>query len=217
MERSSRNVETAVLTGVGSFLSRLAEVRNPSWLATLVAFLCLLSTSGISQSPATNYFRWGVESNTFTACCTLGSFTMLSYFSGTSRSTDTAHTGSYSLKLQVIGNDGGNQAMGAEMPRSNVFAFNIVGGPAIYYRWWMKIMPNFSWGSGSAKTKSSRVLGLTYPRVYTGYVQANGFNIGECDDVGAGQPGGGCVDPGPFILYNMRTKNDGQWHEYVVM
>lgn len=120
------------------------------------------------------------------------------------------------MKLVVIGNDGGNNQMGAELPDWNHLPTNIVGGPAMYYRWWMRIMPGFSWGNSTAKTKSSRIIGGTYPRVLTGYVQADGFNIGECDDVGSSQPGGGCVDPGPTISYNMRAKNDGLWHEYIV-
>lgn len=166
---------------------------------------------GASQNAnATNYFNWGVETNTTSIGPVNG------YNSGTIRDCTVSHSGSCSMRLNVVGNDGGNQGMGADIDQ-NTLPFNVVGGPAIYYRWWMRIMPGFSWGSGTAKTKSNRVLGATYPRVYTGYVQADGFNIGECDDVGSSQSGGGCVDPGPTISYNMRAKNDGNWHEYIAM
>jgi hypothetical protein len=178
----------------------------------IAAVLCgLLVMSGANQeAKAANYFNWGVESNS------TSSGPVYSYNDGTTRDCTVSHSGSCSMRLNVIGNDNGNQGMGADINQTTM-PFNVVGGPAIYYRWYMKIMPGFSWGSGTAKTKSSRVLGASFPRVYTGYVQSDGFNIGECDDVGSSQPGGGCVDPGPSISYNMRAKNDGVWHEYIAM
>jgi hypothetical protein len=171
---------------------------------TVTVFICglLFELGAIQDANATNYFNWDVETNG----------PVNSYFGGTTRDCTVSHSGSCSMRLNVIGNDSGNQSMGADINQIPL-PFSVVGGPAIYYRWYMRIMPGFSWGSGTAKTKSSRVLGASYPRVYTGYVQADGFNIGECDDVGSAQPGGGCVDPGPTISYDMRTKNDGVWHD----
>jgi hypothetical protein len=178
--------------------------------AKLALYGALILLGAIQDANATNYFGWGLESNT------ASNGPINSFHSGTTRDCTVSHTGSCSMRLDVIGNDSGNQQMGADINWVPL-PFNVVGGKAVYYRWYMRIMPGFSWGSGTAKTKSSRVLGATYPRVYTGYVQADGFNIGECDDVGSSQPGGGCVDPGPTISYDMRGKNDGVWHEYVVM
>jgi hypothetical protein len=178
------------------------------------ALLCLFLEQAVGNGQSSNYFNWDVESDTYTTCCN-GSHTV-GYFNGylsgstSSRSTDTAHRGSSSMKLTVIGNDRGNQPMGADVGSWNRLPFNVTGSPAIYYRWWMKIMPGFSWGSGTAKTKSSRVIGSSVARVYTGYVQKTGFNLGECD-------GNGCIDPGPSIGYDMSNKADGQWHEYIVM
>jgi len=195
-----------------SITSSTWRLHSSRMLFVSLAICGLLFVLGGNQNAsAANYFNWGVESNTTPIGPLLG------YLGATTRDCTVSHSGSCSMKLAVIGNDGGNQSLGAELPTQLFLPFNIVGGPALYYRWYMKIMPNFSWGSGSAKTKSSRVNGNTYPRVYTGYVEAGGFNLGECDDVGASQPGGGCVDPGPFITYNMRAKNDGLWHEYIVM
>jgi hypothetical protein len=177
--------------------------------------LCAVSTG----ASATNYFNWGAESNVIMGA------TVSKYMGQTSRdcTAGVAHSGSCAMKLQVIGNDGGNQQMGPDGVNWTNYPFNIVGSQAMYYRWWMKIMPGFSWGSGTAKTKSSRVIGGTYPRGYTGYLMDYGFLIGECDDVGS-PAGGGCLlnngaynnDYNLAINFNFRNQNDGQWHEYIV-
>ena len=174
----------------------------------------LLALTAGHTASAANYFSWSVEGDTVPST----GQTVLNYDGNTSRSTDTAHTGSYSMKLDIRGNDSGNNGMGADLnPKINT-PFDLVGSPALYYRWWMKIMPGFSWGDGTAKTKSSRVSGAVYPRGYTGYVRASGFEIKECEDVGNVQPGGGCIPrQGVSIGYDMRSKNDGIWHEYIVM
>lgn len=186
------------------------QFRKGRWHFISLAMCGLLFASGANEANATNYFNWGAESDS------TSNGPVIRYHPNTTRDCTVSHSGSCSMRLNVKGDDSGNGDMGAEINQTRL-PFNIVGGPAIYYRWHMKIMPGFSWGSSTAKTKSSRVLGESYPRVYTGYVQADGFNIGECDDVGSSQPGGGCVDPGPTISYNMRAKNDGAWHEYIVM
>ncbi len=182
-----------------------------SSILALGVMLCALSTSHTVS--ATNYFSWGVESDSVPST----GQRVLAYRGGTSRSTTTAHSGASSMQLRITGNDSGNQQMGADLFPGLNLPFNVVGGPAVYYRWWMKIMPGFSWGNGTAKTKSSRVIGSTYPRVYTGYVWKNGFQLNECEDVGSAQPGGGCPSQGVHIRYDMTSKDDGQWHEYIVM
>lgn len=182
---------------------------------SLAAMLALV-VSFTNEAAATNYFSWGVESLKVSYGTSPGPYNV-NFFSGSSRDCTVAHTGNCSMKLQVIGNDSGNQQMGADTLNWNpAYPWDFVGSRAIYYRWWMRIMPGFSWGTGTAKTKSSRVIGSTYAKIYTGYVQASGFNLGECDEV-VSLPGGGCVDPGPTVAYDLRKMNNGSWHEYVVM
>lgn len=169
----------------------------------------------------TNYFSWGVESN-----YTPNSTYPVQYEGNTTRvcSNVAAHTGACGMKLQVIGNDSNNQPLGADILSGKTLPFNLVGGPALYYRWWMKIMPGFSWGNATAKTKSSRVLTVSGARGYTGYVFKNGFSIAECDKISGGM-GGGCTDTegvknndsSVYVTHNMNTMADGLWHEYVVM
>ena len=124
------------------------------------------------------------------------------------------------MKLQVIGNDNGNQGMGADLIANfPPYPWKFVGGPALYYRWWMKIQPGFSWGSGTAKTKSSRV--ISGAQGYTGYLMDYGFLLGECaafDDFNCRLNNGGSngSDSGLYIPYDFTSKDDGQWHEYIV-
>lgn len=171
------------------------------------------SGGGGGSANRVNYFRWDAETD-------------LPLFGGTTRDCTVAHSGSCSMRLNVMGDDAGNQPMGAETNPFD-YSFGFVNGPALYYRWWMRIEPGFSWGSGTAKTKASRVLGGPLVngsgyRGYTGYLHAtDGFVISGCD-VGAA---GGCLDAnGNFaggdhrikIPYDFRPRADGQWHEYIV-
>ena len=73
-----------------------------------------------------NYFRWGVEGD-------IGSL-----FAGTARDCAVARLGSCSMRLDVRGDDGGNQQMGVDGDQT-VYPFSFVGAPALYYRWWMRI------------------------------------------------------------------------------
>lgn len=168
----------------------------------------------------TDYFSWSCESDT----TSLGS--VVQYFGGSpvgSSSTRTTLAGDGVMRLVVVGNDSGNQQLGAEVGL-NSLGFAIVGGAAVYYRWYMRIESGFSWGAGTAKTKSSRigggpvVNGSASTQGYTGYLMSNGFLIGECGSGGCTVPGGGInTDENHLISYDFTTKNDGVWREYVVM
>ncbi len=188
-------------------------------LLTIGGFLCLFGAS--QNASATNYFSWGAEGNT--VIMNGSSAPIYSYKGNTTRDCTVAHSGSCSMRLKVIGNDSNNQGMGAEIDQ-NTYSWNIINSSSIYYRWWMKIMPGFSWGTASGGhhlTKASRVLGKQYPRVYTGFLRDYGFSISECDVVGSVQPGGGCSpnvggDDAAVVGKDMTAMNDGQWHEYIV-
>lgn len=167
-----------------------------------------------------NFFAWGCTSDS----TTLGR--VVEYFSGSVTGSETARVvidGTPALRYTVIGNDAGNQQMGAEVGL-NTLPFNYIGGPALYYRWRMRIEPGFSWGGGTAKVKSSRtavgpvVDGTpTGGQGYTGYVMSDGFLIGECDGAGCTVPGGGFnTDSNHLIPFDFRAVADGVWREYIV-
>lgn len=171
---------------------------------SLSVFLLLGSALFAPNVSAVNYFSWGMETNTY------------SLFSGTTRDCTVAHTGSCSMRLSVIGNDNGNQQMGAD-PNQFLYPFNFVGGPAIYYRWWMRIEPGFRWGNGTAKTKSSRTIANSSSQGYTGYVMSYGFLLGECGSAGCRLANGAVnTDENLYIPYDFRAAADGRWHEYIV-
>ena len=194
----------------------MLAMKTSSYLVTVSAFLVLLAYGG--NAGATNYFNWGVESRRVNYGATQGQFDV-QFASGTTQvcGAGVGRSGSCAMRLIVRGNDGGNQQMGADLLQQNpLYPFNMVGSPAIYYRWWMRIMPGFSWGNGTAKTKSSRTIAGV--QGYTGYLMSYGFLIGECSDSGCtlndGKSNG--ADSSLVINHNFRTKADGVWREYIV-
>lgn len=182
----------------------------------LTATCIFFALFGFSDTAsAANYFNWNLESD----ITSIGE--VYSYNGNSIRSADTAHSGSWAMKSTINGGD--DRELGADVPWIYM-PFDIVGGPALYYRWWMKISPGFNWGSGGAKMQAGRVLGENgiYPDIYTGYVTANGFSISGCEVLGPNHPakGGGC-DPAnaatiALVPFNMRVMDDGEWHEYIV-
>jgi hypothetical protein len=168
---------------------------------------------------ATNYFSWDVETD-----YTPQSTYKVQYAERSVRDCTVAHRGLCSMRVDVVGVDGGNQQRGADVIEQKKLPFNVVGGPALYYRTWMKIMPGFSWGSPRiANVKTSREIGGSYPRFLTGHMRSDGFYVAECDTV-TGYPGGGCLttsgvannDYGIQIPYNVAGMADGKWHEYIL-
>lgn len=163
----------------------------------------------IVDAHAVNYFRWDAESG--------GD----NFLGATSRDCSVAHLGSCSMRLQIVGNDSGNQQLGVG-PTPFDYPFQFVNGPALYYRWWMRIEPGFSWGNGTTKTKASRTIGGPLvngsgAQGYTGYLQSFGFLIGECGSAGCRLADGSVnTDENLYIPYNFRSRADGLWHEYIV-
>lgn len=166
-----------------------------------------------------NYFNWSCDSDN----TSLGP--VVQYFSGTPAGSSTARVlldGDGVMRLVVVGNDAGNQQLGAEVGPVNYPFAAFINSPALYYRWRMRIEPGFSWGAGTAKTKSSRTAGGPLvngsgTQGYTGYLMSNGFLIGECGSAGCTVPGGGAnTDSNHLIPYDLTTKADGVWREYIV-
>jgi len=179
--------------------------------------------NGGAAGSGTNFFNWGVETTKVNYGSTPGQYDV-QYKSNSHQDCTVAHSGSCSMRLDIIGDDSGNQSAGVDTIQWNPpYPFTMVGGAAVYYRWWMRIEPGFSWGSATAKTKSSRCFagpeGTGLPG-YTGYVTADGVLLGECgddpsqcaDNTGASN----ASDSGIGISYDFRSANDGGWHEYIV-
>lgn len=179
--------------------------------AMAIAASLALFMGATQEAWATNFFNWGAESDSTSKGPVHG------YGDGTTRDCTVSHRGACSMRLGVIGNDAGNQGMGADIDQLPL-PFKIVGGPAIYYRWWMKIMPGFKWGTGTAKTKSSRLIANSASQGYTGYLMSYGFLIGECSDAGCTLADGTSngSDSNLVIPYDFRTRADGVWHEYII-
>lgn len=186
----------------------------------IISFILCLSVIS-NDSSATNYFNWGVETLKVDYGVNGPGAYDVSAMGNTVRDCTVSHSGSCSSRIVVIGNDGQNQQLGWDLIQQNPnYPFNYVGGPSLYYRWWMRIEPGFLWQGTGQKTKSSRAgTASEQPfNYYTGYLNAGSFEIGECDTSGCLQnDGGGTGGGGELnIAYNFRTKNDGQWHEYIV-
>lgn len=199
----------------------------------LIAALFLLAVS--LSADATNYYRWGWEDTrpswgingraTNAGCylnpgtgCTNGT----PAGSSSARDCTVSHTGSCSMKMVVIGDDGGNQGLGydqiAALPN---YTFNVIGS-TVYYRFWMRLNTGFSFGVDAAggKVKTSRVDGSPgYARMYTGYIKRDRITIGEC---GTSSPtcktatGADAGDSDIYVAYDFTAVADSTWREYVV-
>ena len=157
-----------------------------------------------------NYFNWDMESET----TSLGP--IIGYRGNTVLSTDAAHTGTQSMKMVIIGNDGNNQGLGIEVGRYT-YPFDFIGSASVYYRWWMRIDTGFSWGLGTAKTKTSRN-DLNGSQGYTGYMYDDSFKLAECDTAGCllDDGSGNSSGSGITIPHDMSTMADSTFHEYIM-
>lgn len=178
---------------------------------------------GANQSAhATNYFSWGAETMTPTWGAKGSATGPASLRSQSSIDSSVFHSGSKSLKVQPTGS-GTNESTGIDLngtPPSYPFGFL---GSQLYYRWWMRIEPGFSWGNNFKKSKAGRpnLPNLT-AQWYTGYIGGDEFVISECTPE-AGHAGGCLPNDGsaPYdgsqihIAYNLNSKADGKWHEYI--
>lgn len=187
---------------------------------------CLLAVSGSiflwgagqnAFGAGVNYFNWDAESDT------TSNGNVLQYFNGTVRDCTVSHSGLCSMKMNVIGPDGGNQQKGADVNQLTL-PLVTVGGPSIYYRTWLMYSPGFNWGvPGVANVKTERgLLNVSQNRFMTGHMRSDAFLVAECEFVSGF--GGGCLttsgvpnnDFNIRIPFDVQAMADGKWHEYVV-
>lgn len=167
-----------------------------------------------------NFFNWNCDSNT----TSIGS--VLGYFGNTVLDSTVSHGGTKSMKMVVIGNDLGNQQMGADISQFTISSESTVGGPSIYYRAWIRYSSTFNWGSPQvANVKTARAFlntgDYTTQRLMTLHMRSDGFYVAECEFVSGF--GGSCLttsgtpnnDYQIKIPYNVQGKADGVWHEYI--
>lgn len=186
----------------------------------------LLVLTGANQSAlATNYFSWGAETMTPTWGANGSATGSASLRSSTTLIDSTvAHSGSKSMRVSV-NMVGTNESVGIDLNGTPpAYPFNLVGSQ-LYYRWWMKIQPGFSWGdAGDGWVKIGRVMTPSLAGAYyTGFMAGSRFIIQECNYRDGGNYVGDCHTTAgtPSLLtaisipYNLAGKADGQWHEYI--
>lgn len=192
-------------------------------------WVVLLALLGSSVARAANYFEWGVETPANNAItigdpCNTGNAaygtkqSWISPWKGTTvQDCTVAHSGSCSMKMVIQGDDTGNQQQGPDSCNPIDYPFNIMGAPGLYFRWWMKIQPGFSWGVSDGKAKSSRSV-VPGGELYTAYLHGGGFRISECQNAASNcnSPGGTINNDYQGIDYPVSSMNDGAWHEYIV-
>jgi len=157
----------------------------------------------VKQIFCLNYWNWDCESTNLPEIKYLNSNTTLV--------TDRPHSGDRCMQIRVAGT-GGNQSAGANV--SDIDNIEITTGKWYYYRWWMKLDQNFSWGAGSAKTKASRMKHMdevVKPRLWTGYVSDDGVCLAEADDLPESW-----TTNGVKVQYDMKRIAGTGWHEYIV-
>ena len=87
--------------------------------------------SGYTPPSGTKYISWDAESTTYSTY--LGPETITSFISNTELSTDTCHSGTKSMKMTIIGNDGGNNSAGAQVEQLTL-DYEWLDGVTLYYR-----------------------------------------------------------------------------------
>lgn len=159
----------------------------------------------ISTYPSSgrNLFNWDCES----LLTSVGEALVIR--EGTSLDNSTAWNGSYSMKLTVIGNDGGNQARGIGINESPLLP-SMIDGTYLFYRFNMNIAEGFSWGLGTGTTKANRIKQASdqQPTAFTGLIGREGVIIMDCQF---------CNKTNPTIPYDFNAMAGTGWHEYVVV
>lgn len=175
--------------------------------------------SSASPSPQTspaspsrvNYFSWDCEAE---------HPSLNGFEPNTSISTAESHSGSRSMRMNVRGDDSGNQTAGAVITEE-IRLGPMTRGQWYYYRWWMKLDGAFSWGSGTGYVKAFRVKRTdeARPGVWTGYIGKQGFFMHEMHGAGESgtEDGPNWWDPnGPHLPYDLQSAAGSGWHEYIV-
>jgi len=156
----------------------MAETEKSSCLVAMGAFLCLLGAS--QNAGAVNYFNWGADSPTTpTGTCT---------FIDAAIDPTGGHDGTGAMKYTVP--DGADGQRGCtNLQNGSIGAGTWLSGKTLYYRWWMKIDPSFSWGDRKifklARLEDAGTDLLTF------YMQNDGIKI-ESSSAGIGCSGGVC-------------------------
>lgn len=161
----------------------------------------------IASATTTNLFVWDMESLTSSS---LGTATCQA---NSSISSEDAHTGTNSLKITAAGNDSGNEQAGCWFA-SEVEIGSMISGNNLYYRAWMKFSSGFSWGTGTAKMKASRIKDAAevISPMLTGYMADDRFSISECPECSPYNP----TAPSEIrVDYDVAGEAGSGWHEYI--
>lgn len=196
------------------FITSVAAVRAALGYGLAGAATLFMTCAFAADANAANLYEWdaeAVDSNT-------SPYTYQPF--GNSLLDDgQAHTGARSVRVDVAGNDAGNQQLGFDTIGHLNLGFDVLGSE-LYFRWWMMFDSGFDWGdNANPKIKMSRVLGVQSNRVYTGYIsKSGGVSLAECDGAGGCEVAGGGSASGSVAAVPIvgGWPLDGEWHEYVV-
>jgi hypothetical protein len=209
---------------------RAATTKSKRLFLISFALLCGTLFCLAPSAEATNYFNWGVETpaNNATSLGITGTYWLSPWSGNTVQDCSVSHSGSCSMRMTVVGQDGGNQQAGPDTIGHAQLPFTaqaVSGSGSIYYRTWVRYAADFNWGvDGVANVKTSRASNGDMAgsmRFFTGHMRSDGFYMAECEFVDGF--GGGCLttagvpnnDYNISIPYDVQGKADGQWHEYI--
>ena len=158
---------------------------------------------GVFSARSANYWTWDCESADYPW--------FNRFYASSGLVTTEPRSGERCVQIDVIGNDGGNQGRGTDV--KSIVLGNVQQGQWFYYRWWMKLGSGFSWGTGTAKTKASRLKCTEEQmiRLWTGYIGHGSVHLDESDVLAPSW------DPaGVRVPYDFRAAAGTGWHEYIV-
>lgn len=183
-------------------------------MSRILIGLAALALSALAH--ATEYFSWDCEAlnNVVVQGVTRSVTPHDSNSTLVTSPAPAAGHGSKSCSYFLVGNDARNQALGWDLDGSGepaAYGFSYVGGPSIYYRWWMLLPATFDWGTGSGQKikwhRNSASGHLASEGGYTGYILNGAIHLGEANDSDTGETPAEISFSWPL---------DGQWHEYIV-
>ena len=150
-----------------------------------------------------NLFYWNADQFESTSMGTIWEVN-----AGATIDTDEKHEGTGSMRLVAEGDVQEPVGIGTEGPKLPTATM----GTSLYYRWWMKMSPSYSWGGADKKMKIARVKQCTeeHPIAWTLYMSKDGVIHGGCSQ---------CVPEDPIIIYNFEPSENpavSDWHEYII-
>lgn len=174
------------------------RMKKISCLVAIISFLSLFGTC--QNASATNYFTWNADTATTSAgTCN---------FANAAIDPTGGHDGSGAMKYTIP--DGSDGQSGCNDLQSGSFgAGNWFTGKTFYFRWWMKIGSNFSFGN-RGHNKIIRLTQSGGSDLLTFYLDTTNINVESTN--GSGCNGGVCGS----VSYNFNQAAAKNYQEYII-